>query len=289
MSAIGIDGLPCDKIDEEFIKQFRKWSATQAVIIGKGKNETLRLRAPSTTEASVRQMKAVINYAFARENIRRPARISPRPPSAVDHTPTYRSSISELAEMFTYCLTPAPPAGELWTVKQRINAKQQRASLLAFLRISVATWCRPDAVHDFSTAKCRAQWDPHSRAINLNQRSRAQTKKRRPTVVAPRQLIPILEQTDGFMVPVKNVRKPFEAMPRELQMPRERETGLKLIRRSIAQLARSRIGETQWQQGKIMLGHAEASTSDLYALPDPANLGLALEHFSITPGHIRTS
>jgi hypothetical protein len=29
-------------------------------------------------------------------------------------------------------------------------------------------------------------------------------------------------------------------------------------------------------QGKMMLGHRKSSISDIYALPDPANLGLAL-------------
>ena len=59
-------------------------------------------------------------------------------------------------------------------------------------------------------------------------------------------------------------------------LSRERETGLKLIRRSVLQIARPRIGEAQWRQGEIMLGHAKIRTSDIYALFDPANLGVAL-------------
>ena len=82
--------------------------------------------------------------------------------------------------------------------------------------------------------------------------------------------------TEGFFVTVKPVRKAFEAMLDELRLPRDRETGLKLIRRSVSQIARPRIGEAQWVQGEMMLGHRKASTSDLYALFDPANLGLAL-------------
>ena len=42
------------------------------------------------------------------------------------------------------------------------------------------------------------------------------------------------------------------------------------------QIARPRIGEAQWRQGEIMLGHAKIHTSDIYVLFDPTNLGVAL-------------
>lgn len=51
---------------------------------------------------------------------------------------------------------------------------------------------------------------------------------------------------------------------------------MKLIRRSVSQIAWPRIGEAQWRQGEIMLGHAKIRTSDIYALFDPTNLGVAL-------------
>jgi len=59
-------------------------------------------------------------------------------------------------------------------------------------------------------------------------------------------------------------------------LPNGAQAGEKLIRRSMATLARVRIGEANWRQGEMMLGHAKASISDIYAIPDPANLGLAL-------------
>ncbi|HWJ71353.1 MAG TPA: hypothetical protein VNS79_15020 [Sphingobium sp.] len=46
-------------------------------------------------------------------------------------------------------------------------------------------------------------------------------------------------------------------------MPRDRETGQKLIRRSLATLARKRMEEEFENQWKRMLGHQKASTSDL--------------------------
>lgn len=53
----------------------------------------------------------------------------------------------------------------------------------------------------------------------------------------------LLDRHEGFYVGVASVRKAFEALLEELNLPRERETGLKLIRRSVSQIARPRIGE----------------------------------------------
>ena len=63
----------------------------------------------------------------------------------------------------------------------------------------------------------------------------------------------------------------------------------------MATLARKRIGEANWRQGEMMLGHVKASASDLYAIPSPANRGLALaateaiigEIEALTPGAYR--
>lgn len=51
---------------------------------------------------------------------------------------------------------------------------------------------------------------------------------------------------------------------------------MRLIRRSVATLARKRLGEENWIQGRIMPGHVQPTTSDIYAVSDPAHLGRAL-------------
>ena len=61
---------------------------------------------------------------------------------------------------------------------------RERASLRRFLMISVATWARPDAAHDFSTDPKRRQWNSKARILSLNPRGRRQTKKYRATVGA---------------------------------------------------------------------------------------------------------
>ena len=114
--------------------------------------------------------------------------------------------------------------------------------------------------------------------LKLNPRGRVRTKKKRPTIPAARQLVPLLHNSDGHFLPVASVRKAFETMAKEIGIFRERQTGMKLIRRSISQLVRDRIGKHRWPQDQMMLGHTKTTTSDLYALKKPSHLGLALRH-----------
>lgn len=275
MSDAGRDDLMCDQVDETLIAAFRKWSAKVPVIEGKH-GQIVRERAAGTTEATVRSLAAAINAAHRRKDTIFPASFTALKPSLVSHTPQYRADIETLAAMFDYCLRPKAPEGKVWSDKMIDRQKLHRLSLLRFLQISVATWCRPDAAHDFSTDPKRGQWVSTAHVVQLNPRNRMQTKKYRPAVPVPEAFARLLDTTSGSFVPVANVRKAFEAMLNELGLPRDRETGVKLVRRSVAQIARRRIGEANWQQGEMMLGHRKASTSDLYALFDPANLGVAL-------------
>lgn len=268
--------LTCEQVDPTLIDEFRKWSAKQDVVEGK-KNPKTRARAPGTTEASVGSWAAAINFAHDRKDTPYPAGFTALPPSDVSRTPTYRSSIEEMAEMFRYCIDPKPVKGVVWSDVWHKRYRIYRRNLLRFLQASVATWARPDAVHDISTAPERDQWIAAAHVLQLNQKGRRQTKKYRPTIPVPHQFAKLLKGVDGFYIDVDNCRKAFEAMLDDLGLPRERETGLKLIRRSVSQIARKRLGEEHWVQGRMMLGHVKASTSDLYALFDPANLGLALK------------
>ncbi|MED5545673.1 MAG: hypothetical protein VYD90_10520 [Pseudomonadota bacterium] len=275
MDATGRTDLMCEQVDDALVGAFRKWSASIPV---DGHNvKEPRERSPGTTEASVRMLAAAINSAHRRKDTVFPATFKVLQPKLVSRTPQYRATIETLGAMFNYCLRPEAPSGEDWSEKMIERQKLHRKALLRFLQISVATWCRPDAAHDFSTDPKRDQWLSSARVVQLNPRGRLQTNKYRPAVPVPDVFARLLDANEGYFVPVQSVRKAFESMLDELGLPRERETGLKLIRRSVSQIARRRIGEAQWTQGRMMLGHHKASTSDLYALPDPANLGLALE------------
>lgn len=276
LDATDRNGVTCEQVDETVITEFRRWSAAQPVVEGRH-GQIVRDRAPGTTEASVRSLAAAINLAHARQDTRFPAAFKAMAPKEVSRTPTYRSDVDELAAMFRYCLRPQPPKGIEWSDKMRARQVLHRTQLLRFLQASVATWARPDAVFDISTDPKRDQWISKARVLRLNPRGRRQTKKYRPELPVPEKFAKLLDGTTGFFVTVDSVRKAFEAMLDQLGLPRDRETGLKLIRRSVSQIARKRIGEAQWTQGEMMLGHRKASTSDLYALFDPANLGLALQ------------
>ena len=275
LTATRRDTLTCDQVDDTLIDEFRRWSASIPVVEGTI-NPKSRERALGTTEASVRSWAAAINLAHRRKDTAFPAGFTALAPAMVSRTPQYRASVETLAAMFRYCIDPRPPGDEVWSDKMRDRQKLHRRNLLRFLQASVATWARPDAVYDISTDPARDQWFSSVRVLQLNYRGRRQTKKYRPAVPVPERFAKLLDATTGFYIPIASVRKAMEAMLDELGLPRDRETGQKLIRRSMAQLGRQRIGEERWTQGEMMLGHRKASTSDLYALFDPANLGVVL-------------
>lgn len=78
----------------------------------------------------------------------------------------------------------------------------------------------------------------------------------------------------AFYLSVGSVRKAFFALQDELNLPPDGESWMKLIRRSMAHLARQRLGERDWVKG--MLGHKKVTTSDTYALLDTGYLGRTL-------------
>lgn len=290
----GQNDLACEDVDEDAIEAFREWAIEVPIVEPVSGNS--RVRSPSTVEASVRQLAATVNFAHKRRDTLYPAAFAPKPPSAVDNTPTYRAGVKELAAMFRYCLRPErKPEDTDKTYARRIA---HRASLLRFLQLSVATWARPDAVHDFSTDIERRQWISNARVAQLNQKGRAQTRKYRPNIPVIERMAQLLDAAPkGFYVGVESVRKAMEGMLDDLKLPRDRETGLKLIRRSMATLARQRLGEENEVQWQRMLGHRKASTSDIYTLFEPGYLGRALlvtdqiadEIEALVPGAFRSN
>jgi integrase len=239
----------CEAIDERWIAKFRTWLGKQPVRGSK------RQRSPATIENSVLQLAAAIRWA------RQTPAFDVIPLAEVTRSPEFRATIPQLAAMFRYAMeTP------------------RRANLLAFLRLSVATWGRPDAILDASTAKARGQWMSQARAFNLNPVGRKQTKKRRPLVPVPECVGMWLDTIDGPVVPDQLSKATWRRMERVLGLPGQGQSGMKCIRRSVATLARPLIGERDWDsQGQMMLGHRPQSTSDIYALANPAHFGIALK------------
>lgn len=237
----------CDGIDERWIKRFREWLAKRPM------RGTDRKRSPATIENSVLQLAAAIRWA------RQTPAFDVIPLPEVTRSPTFRASIPQLAAIFRYAL-----------------ATKRRSNLLAFLRLSVATWGRPDAILDASTAAERGQWASTARVFNLNPVGRRQTRKRRSAVVVPECVGEWLDTIDGPVVREAVSKSTWRRMQAELGLPFEGQAGMKLIRRSIMTLARKRLGEEHWIQGRMVAGHVAVTVSDVYALADPANLGRAL-------------
>lgn len=240
----------CEQIDEAWIGKFREWLKKQPVVGNGWKAAAARERSPATIENSVLQLAAAISWARQIPNFK------PIPLPEVTRSPQYRADIPMLAAMFRYAMKP------------------RRQNLLAFLRLSVATWGRPDAIMDASTQ--RGQWASQARVFSLNPVGRRQTKKRRATVPVPQCVADWLDTIDGPVVPKEVSKATWRRMQAELGIPFDGQGGMKLIRRSVSTLARSRLGEEHWVQGRLMLGHVPMTVSDIYAIPDPANLGKAL-------------
>jgi integrase len=246
------NAIRCDAIDERWIGKFRTWLAKQPIRGSK------RERSPATIENSVLQLQAAMRWAKQIPAFR------PIPLTEVTRSPSYRADVPMLAAMFRYAM-----------------ATPRRANLLAFLRLSVATWGRPDAIMDASTL--RGQWNSQARVFSLNPVGRRQTKKRRATVPVPECTGEWLDTIKGPVVPLELSKATWRRMQADLGIPFDGEGGMKLVRRSMMTLARKRLGEEHWIQGRMMAGHVPVTVSDIYALPDPANLGRAL---AVTKGLI---
>lgn len=261
----------CEDVDEDWIEALRGWMLKKPIMRnGKIAEGT---RSPGTIEASVRQLAAAINLAHSRKDTLFPAAFIARAPGEVSRTPAYRADVKTLARMFRYCVHPEVRDKHNTVERMRMDREQ----LLRFLRVSVATWARPDAAHDVSTDRKRDQWQSNARALNLNPKGRAQTSKHRPIVPIGARMAALMDANgQGFYVSVGSVVKAFQQMQRALDLPAGGESGMKLIRRSMAHLGRQRLGERDWVEGQIMLGHRKLSTSDTYAPFDTGYLARAL-------------
>ena len=257
-------GATCAQIDTKWIDGFRKWLAAKPVRSVTG--NVLRMRSVSHVEQCVLQLAAAINATPGQS-----AKFTNEQLKAVAASPHFRADIAQLAAMFRFCLDPAGP--HIRSEKERDTYRAYRANLLRYLRAAVATWARPEEIFDLT----KAQWVSAAGVLDLNPPGRRQTRKYRGKIPVARQFAPFLDEMADQYMPVDSVRASWNAMRKEIGLPQMRgDAGEKLIRRSMSTLARKIIGEAQWRQGEMMLGHVKASISDIYALPDPANLGLAL-------------
>jgi len=271
---------------QQFIDRFRKWLAERPVTNASG--EVLRPRSIGHIEGCVRQLAAAINATDGQK-----AQFRAEQPRNVSRSPIFRADVPTLAAMFSFCIDPPPPEGRNWSEKERDMVVATRVELLRYLRVAVATWARPDAIFDIKPK----QWYRAAGVLDLNPIGRRQTKKFRPKIPVPRQFAPWLDE----MLPTKDdpgratylanatVRHAWDSMRAHLGLPDEGEAGPKLIRRSMATIVRKRIGEANWQQGKMMLGHVKFDVSDIYAIPDPANLGLVLSATELVIDEIETN
>lgn len=167
-----------------------------------------------------------------------------------------------------------------YATKLRSDGKPMagRLPLLRFLQLSVATWARPSSVLDFSSDPARQQWVSGANVVRLNQKGRAQTRKYRPDVPVPARMASLINAADkSFYVGVESVRTSYEAMIEDIGLVDAGKGEMRLIRRSMATIARNSLGEDFMVQIERMMGHRKSSSTDIYALQQPSQLGRCLE------------
>src|SRR3546814_19228207 len=100
----------------------------------------------------------------------------------------------------------------------------------------------------------------------------------------PYQALPHLDDARGFFVGPLSVKKSWEAMAAEIGLPGDGEAGMKLVRRSMAQLLRRPDLQVPVEQVALQLGHRRIeSTSELYSPVQPAYLPDANRHTETIP------
>lgn len=241
--------VTCAQIDPRWIAGYRAWLTSLPIVTPKSGQE--RQRSIGAVEGCVRQLAAAINATPGQQ-----AQFRADQPREVSKSPTYRASVADMAAMFRFALE-----------------RSERANLLAYLRAAVATWARPAEIYDIAAG----QWTPAARVLDLLPAGQRQTKKYRGRIPIAHQFAPYLDEMGARYMSVSTVRSSWEKMRAAIGLPNIRgEAGDKLIRRSMGTLARLRLGEEHMAQVQMMLGHRRASISDVYALANPANLGLSL-------------
>lgn len=267
---IGGKPVRVGQIDETWIRDFRKWAGdiNNGYWVGAGKTRRQKARKPATIEGSVAQLGAAIRFVGHKPRFRAIQL------NKFDNSPDFRADVPLIAAMFRYCLSPK--GGR--TDKENLRIRKRRESLLYFLRLSVATWGRPEAVCEANLSPSKKQWISDARVFRLNPADRKQNSKHRPTVPVPELVADWLDSLPaGPIMPKQPSRTAWVAMMNELKPGLgEGEGGMKLIRRSMAKLALDRLGLDNELQIQKMMGHHQFKVTDVYTLPHPGLLGRVL-------------
>jgi len=211
-------------------------------------SKQVRQRSLGHIEGCVLQLAAAINATPGQQ-----AQFKNEQPKAVANSPKYRADVPMLAAMFRHCLYPKGRSE-----KERAVRRGERTELLKYLLAAVATWARPEEIFDLG----EGQWIPSAGILDLNTPGRRQTRKYRTRIQIPHQFAPYLTQMGKRYMVAKTVRGPWAGMRVAIGLPSERgEAGEKLIRRSMATLVRRMIGEAQFRQVEMMLGHANRGSA----------------------------
>ena len=268
------------RLDDVLMNRFREWATKSDGIVTRSRNaetgewvETTRVRAASTVEESIIQLKAALNH-----NARRMAevpRLKHKTRNEVTPKRKYLLSLDQMAEMLDYTAT----GGDGRTAAHVVRLVPLRRYLIG----GICTLARPDAIMDMSVLRERSQWQHNLRTFDLNPEGRIQTRKYRATLPVVDLLDAWLRETDDRLVcqesvrtdedgewilqtPVVSVKKAWTAMRPIFGIPGG--YGTKLLRSSVSSLLRQR--RVDKDELAVAMGHEPIdSTTAIYAKLDP--------------------
>lgn len=248
-------------VDEDWIKGFRDWLKAEGFRCGKD-GQIRKEYAASTIEMSVVQLASALVYCKERSpqnKLFEPVALKP-----LSKGPKQRADVKTIAAMFDYCLNPAGAS-----VKIRAQRRQQRLNLLTYLRVSVVTMARPEAVTAIDCSSDAGQWLPELGMLALCPEGDEQTKKFRPTVPIVEAARWIFDEATGKLFTGDPTQSTWKNMAKALNLPGQGKggAGSKLIRRSMARLAKTPLKEHRAQLAGMM-GHHKATTTGVYTMDD---------------------
>jgi hypothetical protein len=244
---IGTKSVRVGHVNEDWISAFRAWLKAEPYY--RGKDAAPRHRGDSTVEGAVIQLKAAIRHAGKTANFK------PKQPGGLVRKVIFRPDVPLMAAMFRYALAGGA----------------RRLNLLYYLRLSVATWGRPQAVLEADLTPSAQQWVSEAKVFRLNPEGRTQNHKYRAEVPVGPLVAAWLDTLPPKPIMASMLTNTtWAAMMAEIKpgLP-DYAGGMKCIRRGMAAMCKRKLGRTNWIQGKFMGGWEQPnSIADGYAGDD---------------------
>lgn len=189
----------------------------------------------------------------------------------------------------------APPRGRPLSIEEigKLIAHAKSQHIKDFIWLMVATAARPDAIYDLRVEQC----DVEKRLIHLNPEGRQQTKKYRPTVKMPEEIVPRVEHLiansqGGYLISyhgkkITSVKQAWRHLRAAAKL--DKQVNPYSLRHTMARWLRAQ-SVPAWEVS-AQLGHKQSgmSTTEIYAPFDPAYLGQSVTAIDVFLADLRVN